>query len=142
MSKGNANKRKGTAAELQLWKLLQKEDPEGQWESRTRLPDGTRRPSPPTHGFDLWSDVRATFIECKIRNRTITPMQIEEWCDAAICRDMPPDEDSYRCRVAYRTSGSPYWMIAWLMTRRMLDDRMMLITSFEFWLKDLLSENA
>ena len=145
MSRGNPNKRKGTAAERELWKKLQADDPCGKWQSRTRLADGSRRPSPPTHGFDLWSDARGIYIECKIRNRSILPPQIESWCVDACQRDFASRRADgtllYDCYVAYRVSGSQYWMFAWFHENRPLfADSMLLITAYDFWLAEIKRE--
>ena len=109
MSKGNKSKRKGTANELQLWRLLQRLDPEGNWESRTRLADGSRRPQPPTHGWDLWSESRNAFAEAKVRSAHVTIGQIRAWCREARER-MSYTQQGF---VVFRQSGSSEWWAAY-----------------------------
>jgi len=109
MSKGNKSKRKGTANKLQLWRLLQRLDPEGNWESRTRLADGSRRPQPPTHGWDLWSEGRNAFAEAKVRSAHVTIGQIRAWCREARGRMNCTQQGL----VVFRQSGSSEWWAAY-----------------------------
>lgn len=106
MSKGNPSKRKGTANERQLLHKLWLLDPDGKWQSRTTVPDGSRRPTPPTHGWDVWSDERKTYIEAKVRTGRITVKQIREWCQQ---HEHAIERQSV---VVYRRAGSGEWMAA------------------------------
>lgn len=113
MSKGNANKRRGTRNELLLWRKLQELDPHGEWESRTRLPSGSRRPSAPPHGWDLWSDARSIGIEAKAYKNPFRPNLIAGWCRQAIDReaDKKPDETFDDTVVMFRKAGcGQYWV--------------------------------
>lgn len=108
MSKGNKSKRIGTAGERTLLRKLRALDPAGQWESRNRLPDGTRRPQPPTHGWDIWCAGYGVRIECKVRRTRITPAMCREWDKDISHRP----EWNARVWIVYHESGSSQWWIA------------------------------
>jgi len=116
MTKGNKSKRIGTANERYILRRLQKFDPPGEWQSRTTLPDGCRRPTPPTHGFDVWSDKHGILLECKERAETFTFREMREWLEQAengfnAAGANLPD---YHYRVIFRKKGSSECWSAWL----------------------------
>jgi len=115
MTKGNKSKRIGTANERYILRRLQKFDPPGRWQSRTTLPDGCRRPTPPTHGFDVWSDERQVLLECKERADMFTFKEMREWLEQAENGfDAAGDSvSSYDYRVVFRKKGSSECWSAW-----------------------------
>lgn len=119
MSKGNANKRKGTSNErkllLKLWDL----DPDGRWESRTTLPDGEKRPEAPSHGWDIHSFKRQMCVEAKTRKGDFTPKLFHEWLNQG--EPIRYDGEPFDSCVIYRKHGaSQYWVAQYVGDKELL----------------------